>query len=151
MATTRKTTTSTSRKPRTAARAASRPATTRRAAEPDVDVDVEETDDDTEVSAADAQEIEAEGHYVTAELCGEEVRVVPPSVWRVSWQRMLTQGLIFEFAEKILHPDDYDFFEELDPTAQEFQEFVSDASERSGEPLGKSRARSRSGGRTRRR
>ncbi|WP_432053752.1 hypothetical protein [Streptomyces sp. bgisy022] len=149
MATTRKTTSSTSRKPRTAARAASRPATTRRP-EPDVDVDVEDTDD-VEVTAADAQEIEAEGHYVTAELCGEEVRIVPPAAWRVSWQRMLTQGLIFEFAEKVLHPDDYDFFEELDPTSEEFQAFVVDASERSGEPLGKSRARSRSGGSTRRR
>lgn len=138
-------TTSTSRKPRTAARAASRPATTRRA-EPDV-----EPDEETEVSAGDAQEIEAEGHYVTAELCGEEVRVVPPAAWRVSWQRMLTQGLIFEFAEKILHPDDYDFFEELDPTAVEFQEFVADAGERAGESLGKSAARSRSGRPTRRR
>ncbi|MER5843685.1 hypothetical protein ABT099_26020 [Streptomyces prasinus] len=132
----------TSRKPRTAARAASRPATTRRAAEPDEDI---------EVTAADAQEIEAEGHYVTADLCGEEVRVVPPAVWRVSWQRMLTQGLIYEFAEKILHPDDYEFFEELDPTAVEFQEFVADAGERAGESLGKSAARSRSGRPTRRR
>ncbi|MFF0166843.1 hypothetical protein [Streptomyces prasinus] len=147
MATTRNT--STSRKPRTAARAASRPATTRRE-EPDVEPDTDETED-TEVSAADAQEIEAEGHYVTAELCGEEVRVVPPAAWRVSWQRMLTQGLIFEFAEKILHPDDYEFFEELDPTAVEFQEFVADAGERAGETLGKSAARSRSGRPTRRR
>jgi hypothetical protein len=138
-------TTSTSRKPRTAARAASRPATTRHAVEPDV----EETED-VEVSSADAQEIEAEG-YVTAELCGEEVRIVPPAAWRISWQRMLMQGLLDQFAEKVLHPDDVEFFMELDPTVQEFQEFVADASERSGEPLGKSRARSRSGGSTRRR
>ncbi|WP_055693367.1 hypothetical protein [Streptomyces prasinopilosus] len=138
-------TTSTSRKPRTAARAASRPTTRRE--EPDVEPDTE----DPEVSAADAQEIEAEGHYVTAELCGEEVRVVPPAAWRVSWQRMLTQGLIYEFAEKILHPDDYEFFEELDPTATEFQEFVTEAGERAGETLGKSAARSRSGRPTRRR
>ncbi|MFJ3984446.1 hypothetical protein [Streptomyces fungicidicus] len=144
MASTRNTTSSTSRKPRTAARAASRPATTRHAAEPDVEPDVE-------VSAADAQEIEAEGHYVTAELCGEEVRIVPPAAWRLSWQRMLTQGLIDAFAEKVLHPDDFDFFIEIDPTAQEFQEFVADAGEQAGEPLGKSAARSRSGGRTRRR
>lgn len=147
MASTRNTTSNTSRKPRTAARAASRPATTRRAAEPDVEPETE----DVEVSAADAQEIEAEGHYVTAELCGEEVRIVPPAAWRLSWQRMLTQGLIDAFAEKVLHPDDFDFFIEIDPTAQEFQEFVADAGEQAGEPLGKSAARSRSGGRTRRR
>jgi hypothetical protein len=142
VATTRKTT-STSRKPRTAARAASRPATTRRA-EPDVDVE------DSEVSAADAQEIEAAG-YVTAELCGEEVRIIPPAAWRVSWQRMLTQGLVYEFAEKVLHPEDYEFFEELDPTATEFHEFVNDAGERAGESMGKSVAPSRSGRPTRRR
>jgi hypothetical protein len=114
--------------------------------EPDV-----EPDEDVEVTAADAQEIEAEGHYVTAELCGEDVQVIPPSAWRVSWQRMLTQGLIFEFAEKILHPDDYEFFEELDPTAQEFEAFVTDAGNRAGESLGKSGGRSRSGRPTRRR
>lgn len=142
MASTRNTP-STSRKPRTAARAASRPATTRRE-EPDVEPEAE-------VSAAEAQEIEAEGHYVTADLCGEEVRIVPPAAWRVSWQRLLTQGLIFEFAEKVLHPDDYEFFEEIDPTAQEFEEFVTDAGNRAGESLGKSGARSRSGGGTRRR
>ncbi|MFE2048014.1 hypothetical protein ACFXAS_05865 [Streptomyces sp. NPDC059459] len=136
------TSSSTNRKPRTAARAASRPATARRATEPDVE---------PEVTPADAQEIEAEGHYVTATLCGEEVRVVPPAAWRVSWQRMLTNGLIFEFAEKVLHPEDYEFFEELDPTALEFQEFVTDAGERAGESLGKSEARSRSGRPTRRR
>jgi len=144
MAATRKTTSSTSRKPRTAARAASRPATTRRP-EPDV-----EPDEDVEVPASEAQEIEAEG-YVTAELCGEEVRIVPPAAWRLSWQRMLTQGLIDAFAERVLHPDDFDFFIEIDPTAQEFQEFVADAGERAGESLGKSAVRSRSGRPTRRR
>lgn len=142
MASTRNTT---SRKPRTAARAASRPATTRRVAEPDVDVE------EPEVSPAEAQEIEAEGHYVTADLCGEEVRVVPAAGWRVSWQELLMSGQISAFAEKVLHPDDFDFFVEVDPTVQEFQEFVAEASERAGEALGKSSARSRSGGGTRRR
>ena len=138
--------TATSRKPRTAARAASRPATTRRPAGPDV-----EPDDDVEVTEAEAQEIEAEGHYITATLCGEDVQIVPPSAWRVSWNRMLMQGLIDEFAEKVLAPEDYEFFVEIDPTAEEFQDFVQEASEKSGEPLGKSGPRSRSGRPTRRR
>ncbi|MPY47164.1 hypothetical protein [Streptomyces acidicola] len=141
MASTRSTTNS-SRKPRTAA--ATRPAAARRAPEPEP----EEREDVTE---AEAQEIEAEGHYVTAELCGEEVRIVPPSGWRLSWQRMLTQGLLDAFAEKVLHPDDFDFFIEIDPTAQEFQDFVQEAGERAGESLGKSGAPSRSGRPTRRR
>ena len=142
MASTR-TTTSTSRKPRSASRAATRP--TRRE-EPDVEPDVEET----EVSAADAQEIEADG-YVTAELCGEEVQVIPPSMWRASWQRALNQGQIDFFAQKILHPDDYEFYLEVDPTMEDWLTFVEDASSKAGESLGKSRGRSRSGGRTRRR
>jgi hypothetical protein len=135
-------TTASSRKPRTP-RAASRPATTRRAPEPEFE--------EPEVTAADAQEIEAEGHYVTAQLCGEDVQVVPPSAWRMSWQTLLAQGQFYVFAEKVLHPDDYDFFVEIDPTNEEFEAFVAEAGDRSGESLGKSRARSRSGGRTRRR
>ena len=142
MASTR-TTTSTSRKPRSASRAATRP--TRRE-EPDVEPET----DDVEVSAADAQEIEADG-YVTAELCGEEVQVIPPSMWRASWQRALNQGQIDFFAQKILHPDDYEFYLEVDPTMEDWLTFVEDASSKAGESLGKSRARSRSGGRTRRR
>lgn len=135
-------TTASSRKPRSP-RAASRPATTRSAPEPEVE--------EPEVTAADAQEIEAEGHYVTAQLCGEDVQIVPPSAWRISWQRMLNQGLMDRFAEKVLHPDDLDFFIELDPTVQEFQDFVQEAGEQAGETLGKSRAPSRSGRSTRRR
>ena len=142
MASTR-TTTSTSRKPRSASRAATRP--TRRE-EPDVEPET----DDVEVSAADAQEIEADG-YVTAELCGEEVQVIPPSMWRASWQRALNQGQIDFFAQKILHPDDYEFYLEVDPTMEDWLTFVEDASSKAGESLGKSRGRSRSGGRTRRR
>ncbi|MFI1485790.1 hypothetical protein [Streptomyces sp. NPDC020747] len=136
-------TTAGSRKPRTAARAASRPATTRSAPEPGIE--------EPEVTAADAQEIEAEGHYVTAELCGDEVQVIPPAAWRMSWQRMLVQGQFYAFAEKVLHPDDYDYFVEVDPTNEEFEAFVTDAGERAGESLGKSRPRSRSGRTTQRR
>ncbi|MEU6543874.1 hypothetical protein [Streptomyces sp. NPDC046859] len=138
MATTRKTTTS--RKPRTAARAAARPATARR------------TDaDEVEVSASEAQEIEADGHYVTAMLCGEDVRVVPPAAWRASWQRMLRQGMIDEFAEKVFHPDDYDLYVELDPTMQEWADFTEDAGRQAGEGPGNSRGPAASSRRTPRR
>lgn len=138
-----RTTTSTSRKPRTAARAASRPAAPRRAAEPD--------EADEQVSAADAQEIEAEGHYVTAPLCGEDLRIVPPTAWRVSWQRLLNTGQIDAFTELVMHPDDFALFEELDPTIQEWTDFISDASQQAGESLGKSRGPAPSSRVTRRR
>ncbi|MDR3083775.1 MAG: hypothetical protein LBV60_23140 [Streptomyces sp.] len=137
MANTRTATSST--KPRSAARATSRPAA------------VEDEYDEPETSPAEAQEIEAEGHYVTAELCGEEVRVVPPSAWRTSWQRMLTQGLFDAFAEKIFPPEDYERYLELDPTVVEFMEFVQETAERVGESLGNSPGPGPSSRRTRRR
>ena len=104
-----------------------------------------------EVTAADAQEIEAEGHYVTSDLCGEELRIIPPSAWRLSMQRLVAAGQIDAFAEKVLHPDDIDLFFDLDPTAGEFQDFIADAGAQAGESLGKSSGPSRSGSRTRRR
>ena len=45
-----------------------------------------------EVTPADAQEIEATGHYVTAPLCGKDMEIVPPGAWRQSWQRKLKAG-----------------------------------------------------------
>ncbi|MCX5598458.1 hypothetical protein OOK29_09935 [Streptomyces phaeochromogenes] len=141
MAAPRKTTAS-SRKPRTAARAASRPATSRRAAEPEVD---------EELTAAEAQEVEAEGHYVMAMLCEEEVQIIPPSAWRSSWQRMLNQGDLDGFAEKVFHPEDYELYLELDPTIVEFIEFTQEAASRTGESLGKSSGPAPSSRRTRRR
>jgi hypothetical protein len=104
-----------------------------------------------EATPAKAQEIEAEGHYVTAELCGEEVQVIPPTAWRASWQRMLNQGNIDGFAQKIFHPDDFELFMELDPTLEEFFDFTEDAAKRSGESMGKSGGPAPSSRRTRRR
>lgn len=138
MATTRNTT---SRKPRTAARAASRPATSRKVAEPGAE----------EMSAAEAQELEAEGHYITAELCGEEVQIVPPTAWRTSWQRLLQQGMIDEFAQKVFHPDDYELYLDLDPTMEEWLTFTQEAARQSGESLGNSSGPAPSSRRTRRR
>jgi hypothetical protein len=136
VASTRNTTTS---KPRPAARAASRPA------RPD------DSFDEPDTSPVDAQETEADGHYVTAELCGEELRIVPPAAWRLSWQRLLNSGQVDAFAEFVLHPDAVDLFVELDPTVEDFGAFVSDAAQQAGESLGKSRGPAPSSRRTRRR
>lgn len=110
---------------------------------------VQETE--PEVTEAEAQEIEADGHYVTALLCGEEVRVIPPGAWRQSWQRQLNAGQIDAFAEKVFHPDDIDQYYDLDPTNEEFGEFVGDAAAQAGESLGKSRGPAPSSRSTRRR
>ncbi|MEU4154701.1 hypothetical protein [Streptomyces antimycoticus] len=133
--------TTTSRKPRTAARAASRPPRSSAA----------QTPDEPDLTEAEAQEIEAEGHYVTAELCGEEVQVVPATVWRSSWQRMLQQGNLDGFAEKVLHPDDFELYLELDPTIADFLDFARTAAEAAGESLGNSGGPAPSSRRTRRR
>lgn len=131
----RTTTTRPARSPRELAPAAREP-------EPE---EVEETD------AAEAQEIEAEGHYVTAELAGEDLRIVPPGAWRQSWQKALAQGQFDFFAEQVIHPEDLDLYFEIDPTNDEFEAFVAEAASRSGESLGKSRGPARSSRRTPRR
>lgn len=103
---------------------------------------------ETDVSAAEAQEIEANaGHYVAADLCGKRLRVVPPGAWRQSWQRKLRQGDFDGFAEEVFHPDDVDTYFDLDPTNDDFGAFVEAAARAGGEDLGKSsgpRASSRS-------
>lgn len=147
MATTPRKSTASSRKPRSAARAAARPPVSRR----DVEPEEPEEFDEPEVSAAEAQEIEAEGHYITTDLCGHEVQVVPPAAWRSSWQRMLNAGNLDGFAQKILHPDDYDLYLEIDPTIAEFMEFAQEAASLAGESLGKSSGPAPSSRRTRRR
>jgi hypothetical protein len=108
-------------------------------------------DGDEPATEAAAQEIEANGHYVTATLAGETIRVIPPGAWRQSWQRQLARGMFDAFAEKVVHPADLDLYFDIDPTNDEFEGFVSEAAERAGESLGKSRGPARSSRSTRRR
>lgn len=129
--------------------AAQRRAVEPAAAEPDLD-DYEDEADETP-TAADAQELEATQHYVTVSLCGEPVRSVPAPAWRASTQRKLRSGDLDGFMADVLHDGDYELYEELDPTTEEFTQFVVDAHEVSGESSGKSRGPNRSSRRTRRR
>ncbi|MFJ9985272.1 hypothetical protein [Streptomyces globisporus] len=124
---------------------ATRPARTPRELAPDV----REQDDD--VTAAEAQELEATGRHITVDLCGEPVRVVPAGAWPVSAQRKVREGDLDGFMAAVLHEDDYDLYVELDPVLDEFNQFVTDAQELSGEPQGKSRGPAGSSRRTRRR
>lgn len=100
-----------------------------------------------EVTPAEAQELEATGHYVSADLCGKTLEIVPPGAWRQSWQRKLKAGDMDAFLEDVLSPDSYETYLDLDPTNDEIGEFLNTAGEASGEPMGKSggpRASSRS-------
>ncbi|MFE3122364.1 hypothetical protein ACFXHD_02970 [Streptomyces hydrogenans] len=139
--TTRTTRTTTSR------RATTRRATTdRRPADNRADDVEEET-----VLADEAQEAEATSRHVTATLCGEEVRVIPPAAWRQSWQRLLNAGQVDAFAELVLHEDDYEIYLELDPTNEEVGDMIAEAADRAGESLGKLRGPAVPSRRTRRR
>ncbi|MFF3620068.1 hypothetical protein [Streptomyces sp. NPDC002467] len=109
------------------------------------------TETDPEVTPAEAQEIEASGHYVTAELCGKTLEVVPSGAWKQSTMRMLRSGDIDAFMDRILSPDSYDLYLDLDPSNDEVGEFVNDAGEAAGEPVGKSSGPNRSQRRTQKR
>lgn len=105
----------------------------------------------TDVTPAEAQEIEATGHYVTASLCGKDVEIVPPGAWRQSWQRKLKSGDMDAFLECVLSPDSYELYLDLDPTNDEIGHLIEEAGEKAGEPLGKSSGPSRSSKPTRKR
>jgi len=109
------------------------------------------TETDPDVTPAEAQEIEAAGHYVTADLCGKMLEVVPSGAWRQSTMRMMRTGNIDAFMEQVLSPDSYDVYLDLDPTNDEVADFVNQAGEASGESVGKSSGPKASQRRTRRR
>lgn len=94
--------------------------------------------EDPDVTPAEAQEIEAAGHYVTAQLCGKNVEVVPSGAWRQSTMRLLRAGDVDGFMECVLSPDSYDLYLDLDPTNDEVGEFANSAGDASGESVGKS-------------
>ncbi|MER5613305.1 hypothetical protein [Streptomyces sp. NPDC002215] len=96
------------------------------------------TEKTTEVTPAEAQEIEATGHYVKATLGDEVLEIVPPGAWKQSWQRKLKAGDMDAFLEDVLSPDSYDRYLDLDPTNDEIGEMLNTAGESAGEPVGKS-------------
>jgi hypothetical protein len=125
--------------------------TTKPAPPVEPDLDEYEDDDEEPMSAAEAQELEATQRHITVSLAGEPMRVVPATVWRVSTQRKLRAGDLDGFMADVLHEDDYELYEDVDPSLVDFNQFVVDANELSGESSGKSRGPSRSSRRTRRR
>ncbi|MEU8829328.1 hypothetical protein [Streptomyces sp900116325] len=106
--------------------------------------------DDEPVTAAEAQEIEANGHYLTTRLGEKDVEFVPSGAWRQSTMRSLRVGNMDAFMEDVLSPDSYELYLELDPTNEEINDFIEAASEAAGEPLGKSGGPNRSRKSTRR-
>jgi hypothetical protein len=112
-----------------------------------------------QLDAAAAQEAEAEQEheqehdpYVSVPLAGydgvtKDVRTLPASRWRASALRALNTGDIDGLMERVLHEDDYEIFEDLDPDMDAVGRFAEAAARAGGEELGKSsgpRASSRS-------
>ncbi|MER7908309.1 hypothetical protein [Streptomyces sp. NPDC096068] len=104
-----------------------------------------------EVPPAEAQEIEASGHYVNAPLCGKQLEVVPAGAWRQSAMRKLRVGEMDGFLEDVLSPDSYELYLELDPTNDDLNTFMEEVSSGSGESVGKSSGRGASSRSTRKR
>lgn len=114
-----------------------------------------------QLDAAKAQENEAtepdaDDGYVTVPLAGydgvtKDVRALPPTRWRASAFRALNRADFDGFMEIVLHPDDYEIYEDLDPDGDGIGHFAERAAEAVGEPMGKSGGPSRSGRTTRRR
>jgi len=112
-----------------------------------------------ELDAAAAQEAEAEQEldpHVTVPLAGydgvvKDVRALPANRWRASAFRALNGGDMDTFMELVLHEDDYDLYEDLDPDMDAIGRFAEAAARAGGEDLGKSSGPSRSGRSTRRR
>lgn len=106
----------------------------------------------TDITPADAQEIEADEEYATVPLDDDvELRIKPGNRWRPSYLRALRQGDYDTWAAGVLHPDDVETFLKVDPTFDEINEFTTVAMESTGEPAGKSGGRTRSSRTTRRR
>lgn len=109
------------------------------------------TDPQTDTTPAEAQEIEAAGHYVTVQLCGKDVEVIPAGAWRQSAMRKLNGGDMDGFLEDVLSPESCDLYYELDPTNDDLNSLIEAATSASGETLGKSGGPNRSSRRTRKR
>ncbi|MEU3990084.1 hypothetical protein AB0F24_17205 [Streptomyces platensis] len=111
----------------------------------------------TDTSAAEAQELEAaDDGYITVPLAGydgvtKDVRALPATRWRASAMRALRSGDVDGFMERVLHEDDFETYEDLDPDQEGIGRFAEKAAEAAGESLGKSSGPSRSSKSTRKR
>ncbi|MFD9150592.1 hypothetical protein [Streptomyces diastaticus] len=96
-----------------------------------------------QIEPAEAQEIEVDAEFVTVPLAGydgvsKDVRARLATRWRASALRALNSGDMDAFMELVLHEDDYETYEELDPDMEAITHFANAVGEASGEALGKS-------------
>ncbi|MGW0984279.1 hypothetical protein ACWD33_26090 [Streptomyces xiamenensis] len=113
--------------------------------------------DTSDETPAVAQEIEAaDDPYVLVPLAGfdgetRDVRTLPAGRWRASALRALNGGDMDTFMSLVLHEDDVDTYQELDPDMEAIGRFAEAAARAGGEDLGKSGGPRRSSRSTRKR
>ena len=98
-----------------------------------------------------AAEREVTGELVQGELAGQVVYVPPVKQWRASALHALREGDLMGWAEKTLPDDDWDTWQEVDPTMEQIEAFFASVDGRLGVNPGNSRASRRSSSRTGRR
>ncbi|MEO3974374.1 hypothetical protein [Streptomyces sp. CAU 1734] len=92
----------------------------------------------SDITPAQAQELEATDGYGVAELDGTPLRIKDMKHWRPSYMRALRNGDFDTWAAGALHEDDVAKFVDLDATFEQIGEFTSAAIEAVGETPGKS-------------
>jgi hypothetical protein len=133
--------------PRTRETAASRAAEARRTAPEPEEADAL----DEAVADAAAQQADATDGYVTVSLGGEPMLVLHAGAWRQSAMRALKNGDHDAFMEGVLHAEDYERYEGMDPTMDDIVQFIQDAQTLAGSAVGKSPGPRRPSRNTRRR
>lgn len=106
-------------------------------------------EDDDEPEAATAAEKEAKRELVQGELAGRPIYVPPTKQWRASAMHALRQGDFETWAEITLDDDDWDTWQEIDPTLAQIEDFFEIINPKLSS--GNSRASRRSSRSTRRR
>lgn len=85
------------------------------------------TDRNKPLTAAQRRKAEeSAGKWFAAEVGGHTVRVSNPKTWRASTMAQVNRGDILGFAQKVMHPDDYQVFVDVDPTLEETGALVAD-------------------------
>lgn len=84
-------------------------------------------------------------------LDGETLQVLPARLWRSSRMRALREGDFDSWAEGCLTPESYEVWQEIDPTIEQVEQFMTNWQHESGLDQGNSRASRRSSKTTARR
>lgn len=91
-----------------------------------------------------AAEREVTGELVQGELAGQAVYVPPVRQWRASALHALREGDLMGWAEKTLPDDDWEIWQDVDPTMEQIEAFFASVDGRLGVNPGNSRASRRS-------